>query len=186
MTTETATRRVAPVDAAVSATGLPLLRIVMGVVFLWPFLDKLLGLGFATGRDPKSGAVRLFGADAWINGGSPTKGFLAFGVKGPFAPAFHSMAGMAVVDWLFMLGMGGVGIALLLGIATRITTVAGIALMLTLRLAVWESPNNPIVDEHIVFAVVLAAITGLPSARRWSLAERWQQLPIVRRLPVLR
>ena len=36
----------------------PALRIATGLVFLWAFLDKLLGLGYATPTDR-----------AWINGG---------------------------------------------------------------------------------------------------------------------
>ena len=42
-----------------------LTRILLGFVFLWAFLDKTFGLGYAT--EP---------AKAWINGGSPTTGFL--------------------------------------------------------------------------------------------------------------
>ena len=41
-------------------------RLALGWIFLWAFLDKLFGLGHST---PSTGA--------WINGGSPTKGFLA-------------------------------------------------------------------------------------------------------------
>ncbi len=188
MTTETADILRRPRRDASSRLlwALPVLRIATGLVFLWPFLDKLLALGFATGRNPRSGAVQLFGPDSWLNGGSPTKGFLSFGVKGPLASAFHAMAGTPVVDLLFMAGMGGVGIALVLGIATRIATVAGIALMLLLPIAVWESPNNPIVDEHLVTALVLIALAAVPDARRFSLDARWQRLSVVRRFAALR
>ena len=48
-------------------------RIALGWIFLWAFLDKLFGLGHETATK-----------NAWINGGSPTKGFLAFGATGPF------------------------------------------------------------------------------------------------------
>ena len=44
------------------------LRIGIGWIFLWGFLDKLFGFGFATARE-----------SAWLNGGSPTFGFLKFG-----------------------------------------------------------------------------------------------------------
>ena len=33
-----------------------LLRLAMGWIFLWAFLDKLLALGFATGRDRRPGS----------------------------------------------------------------------------------------------------------------------------------
>ena len=59
--------------------GLAVLRIAYGVTFLWAFFDKLLALGFHTGYD-QDGNLDRFGPAAWVNGGSPTEGFLAFGV----------------------------------------------------------------------------------------------------------
>ena len=56
------------------------LRIAIGSIFLWSFLDKAFSLGFSTGRNAETGAIALFGPDAWINGGSPTDGFLQFGL----------------------------------------------------------------------------------------------------------
>ena len=71
-----------------------LLRLSIGWIFLWGFIDKLFGLGFATKAD-----------SAWLAGGSPTFGFLKFAVKGPFAGFYHGLAGSAAVDWLFMAGL---------------------------------------------------------------------------------
>src|SRR5215212_1332243 len=93
-------------------------RISLGWIFLWAFLDKLFGLGHET----KS-------AQAWIHGGSPTKGFLSKGAAGPFEDFYHSIAGAAWADWLFMIGLAGIGIALITGVALRIAAGAG-ALML--------------------------------------------------------
>jgi|SRR3989344_2033937 len=73
---------------------LGILRIFMGWIFLWPFLDKLIGLGFTT--SPKN---------AWLNGGSPTTGFLSNATKGPLELFYKTLAGSTVVDWLFMLGL---------------------------------------------------------------------------------
>ena len=78
------------------------LRLSMGFIFLWAFLDKVFGLGFATTGDK-----------AWINGGSPTTGFLTAGVKGPFVEIFHSLAGVAGVDWVFFLRLLFFGLSLL-------------------------------------------------------------------------
>ena len=69
------------------------LRVVLGLYFLWAFVDKLFGFGFHTAPDK-----------AWINGGSPTAGFLS-GVAGPFAGPFNAIAGAAWADWLFMAGL---------------------------------------------------------------------------------
>ena len=63
-------------------------------------------------------------ARAWITGGSPTKGFLS-GSEGPFAGFYHALAGNGFVDVLFMVGLLGIGLALILGIGLRVAAVAG-------------------------------------------------------------
>jgi len=39
------------------------MRILLGIIFLWAFVDKLFGLGFATSS-----------AKSWLGGASPTSG----------------------------------------------------------------------------------------------------------------
>jgi len=81
------------VRSSAGRTALGVLRIVLGWTFLWAFLDKLLALGYATGVDPETGAVDRFGDAAWINGGSPTFGFLTFGADGPFKGFYGNLGG---------------------------------------------------------------------------------------------
>src|SRR3990172_2236065 len=107
-----------------------LLRLGLGFIFLWAFFDKLLGLGFATCKDRVTGVVDLGCNDAWINGGSPTTGFLGNAVTGPFADFYHNLAGLAWVDWLFMLGLLVAGVGLLLGTWIRFASLVGIVMML--------------------------------------------------------
>jgi thiosulfate dehydrogenase [quinone] large subunit len=112
--------------------ALAVLRIGYGFTFLWAFFDKLLALGFHTGAITNEAGART-GIDfmakdgAWIAGGSPTNGFLAFGVPAhnPFKDTFNSMAGDTWVDWLFMLGLLGIGAALLSGVGMRFAAAAG-------------------------------------------------------------
>jgi thiosulfate dehydrogenase (quinone) large subunit len=124
-----------------------LLRLSMGFIFLWAFLDKTFGLGFATAGDK-----------AWIAGGSPTMGFLKFGVKGPFADFFHSLAGVAVVDWMFMLGLLFVGLTLILNRYVKWGALAGSMMLLFMYLALLLPENNPILDEHIIYILVLGLL----------------------------
>ncbi|HEY4513513.1 MAG TPA: hypothetical protein VJH06_03305 [Candidatus Paceibacterota bacterium] len=123
------------------------LRLVMGFIFLWAFIDKVFGLGFATTPEK-----------AWINGGSPTTGFLSFAVKGPFVDIFHSLAGVAAVDWLFMLGLLFVGLTLIFNKYVKWGCIAGSLMLFFMYLALLFPENNPIVDEHIVYILVLALI----------------------------
>ena len=64
------------------------LRLSMGWTFFWAFVDKLFGLDFATEAGKR-----------WIDGGSPTFGFLNFATKGPFAELYSEMATSPVVEW---------------------------------------------------------------------------------------
>src|SRR5690606_3062385 len=111
------------------------LRFAMSFIFLWAFFDKLFGLGFATTPDK-----------AWINGGSPTTGFLLGGVQGAFAEIFNSLAGIALIDWLFMLGLLFIGLTLLLNRYVFWGAIAGITMMILMWLAVLFPANNPIID----------------------------------------
>jgi thiosulfate dehydrogenase [quinone] large subunit len=120
------------------------LRLSMAFIFLWAFLDKTFGLGFATTK-----------ANAWINGGSPTTGFLSRAVKGPFADFFHSLAGLWIVDWLFMLGLLFVGLSLLLNMYKKAGATAGVLMLMLMWLALLFPENNPIIDDHIVYSLVL-------------------------------
>jgi len=123
------------------------LKIAMGWIFLWAFLDKVLGLGFATTPER-----------SWLAGGSPTSGFLAGAVKGPFADFYHALAGSTVVDWLFMMGLLLIGLGLITGIKLKLACYGGVALMILMYLALIPPANNPIIDEHIIYALVLLVL----------------------------
>lgn len=140
-------------------------RIVLGFVFLWAFLDKTFGLGFATAAE-----------NAWVAGGSPTTGFLKMGVnpESPFVAFFNGLAGNVVVDWLFMLGLLGIGLALVLGVALRLAAVTGTVLLVMMWAALVPLENNPLVDDHVVYATVLWVIAA--GRREFSLASWWTKL----------
>ena len=170
--------------------ALAVVRVAFGLTFLWAFFDKLLALGFATGRtvDPATGAesVDRFGDAAWINGGSPTEGFLAFGAKGPFADFYNSIAGAAWADWLFMLGLLGIGLGLILGVMMRLSAWSGAVLLVLMWSAVLPPENNPFMDDHIVYALVLLLLAELGAGRWFGLGGWWERQTVVARHPVLR
>ena len=150
--------------------ALALTRFMLAFVFLWAFIDKTFGLGFATSSE-----------SAWVSGGSPTAGFLSFAVnpESPLADMFKGLAGQAWVDWVFMLGLLGIGLALLLGVGLRIAAVSGTIMLVLMYLAVFPLENNPLVDDHIVYAVVLWVIAL--SRREWSITDWWLSKPFVKK-----
>jgi thiosulfate dehydrogenase [quinone] large subunit len=152
-----------------------LARISLGGVFLWAFLDKTFGLGYAT---PSK--------DAWVNGGSPTFGFLSFGAAGPLKGTYNSIAGDAWADWLFMLGLLAIGTALILGVFMNLAAGAGALLLLTMWSAVLPPENNPLIDDHIVYALTLGLLACLRAGRWLGLGQWWERTELIQQVPGLR
>jgi thiosulfate dehydrogenase [quinone] large subunit len=183
-TTDAENHGTAPLSTAPRQV-LAVLRIAFGLTFLWAFFDKLLALGFSTGKAP-NGTVDRFGDAAWIHGGSPTKGFLAFGADGPFKDFYHSIAGAAWADWAFMLGMLAIGIALTFGVGMRFAAVAGGVLYLLMWSVVLPPENNPVIDDHILGAITVVALALVNAGDTWGLGRWWTKTEVVERYPVLR
>ena len=184
--TTTTEERVTPF----AARALAALRIAFGLTFLWAFFDKLFALGFSTGRsvNPETGVetVDRFGDAAWIHGHSPTEGFLAFGADGPFKGFYNDIAGATWADWLFMLGLLGIGLALILGIGMRVAAVSGVVLYILMWSVVLPPENNPLIDDHILGALTLVVLAALNAGNTWGLGKVWSQTEYVKSHPVLR
>jgi thiosulfate dehydrogenase (quinone) large subunit len=150
------------------------IRIALGWVFLWAFLDKAFGLGFATPSER-----------SWFNGGSPTNGFLG-SAKGPFAGFYHNIAGTGIADALFMTALLGVGLALLLGIGMRIAAGVGALLTVMMWTAVLPPTTNPFMDDHLVYAAILVVLALLGAGNTLGLGRQWAAIPLVQRAPLLK
>ena len=166
--------------------AIALLRISLGLVFLWAFFDKLLGLGFATCRDAKTEAVATFCNKAWVNGGSPTDGFLKFGTKGPFAEFYQGLAGKQWVACLFMIGLLLIGLALVTGIGVRVAAISGSLMLLMMYTAAMPPDNNPILDDHVVYIFALFAVAFANGEQKLGLGNWWASRKLVQKYPVLR
>ena len=151
------------------------LRLSLGWVFLWAFLDKLFGLGHGT---PSAGA--------WIDGGSPTAGFLGKATSGPFASFYQSIAGDTWVNVSFMFALAAIGTALILGVAMRLAAAGGATLLVLMWTAVLPPDNNPFMDYHLIYALVLVALVLTGAGRTLGLGRIWEQLPIVNRSALLK
>ena len=164
-----------PRISTAAGRALAVLRIAYGLTFLWAFVDKVFGLGYAT----PSGK-------GWIDGGDPTAGFLGKGAAGPFEDFYHSLVGDFWVTPLFMLGLAGIGLAVTLGIGMRIAAVAGTVLYLLMWSASLPLETNPVLDDHIIGAITLIALALVAAGNVWGLGRQWSRLPIVERYPWLR
>jgi thiosulfate dehydrogenase [quinone] large subunit len=169
-----------------AAPFVAVVRIATGLVFLWAFLDKTFGLGYATAAER-----------AWVDGGSPTKGFLGNLDHGPFADMFRGWGGAVWADWLFMLGLAGIGIAVVFGVGLRIAAVSGTLMMLLMWAAEWPldrftdageptMSTNPILDYHILYALVLTWLAIVAAGNTWGFGKVWGNLGFVKKNPWLR
>ena len=186
MTRDPVAREAGPVPRAITAAWEPrrtvtpyvwaALRLLMGWTFLWAFIDKLFGLGFATPAE-----------SAWVNGGSPTLGFLSFATNGPLAGVYQAIAGNALVDAVFMAGLAGVGLSLLLGVGMRFGTLSGALMLLFIYTAGSMPPeNNPFVHDRLVYAVIMIGLLASGSGRTLGLGRWWEHTALARTYPFLR
>ena len=178
----TATRAGAPAVATAETTAEKAtrylfagLRLALGWTFLWAFLDKMFGLGHETAAKA-----------AWINGGHPTQGFLKFAAAGPFKGIYNDIAGATWADWLFMIGLLGIGLALILGVAMRIAAASGATLLVLMWTAVLPPENNPFMDDHLIYALVLVVLALTAAGRTLGFGRVWERIPFVVRFGILK
>ncbi|MGC0143331.1 DoxX family protein [Pseudactinotalea sp. Z1732] len=151
-------------------------RIVIGFTFLWAFLDKLFGLSYATPAER-----------AWINGGTPAQGFIG-GIEN-FTGGFFSLFQNAFGDVLFMLGLLGIGVAMIAGAGLRIAAITGTALMVFMWLATFPvagAATNPILTSHWHEALLLIIAALTLSGDTWGLGKWWANKGFVQKNSWLR
>jgi thiosulfate dehydrogenase [quinone] large subunit len=168
------------------------LRVAIGWIFVWPFVDKLFGLGFTTCRSEGSSDIDAMCDAAFAKGGSPTYGFLEFGTnESHTGDLFSWMAPSSptspnIVDWLFMVALLAIGVGLMLGVASRLAALGGAVLLVFMYLAgfVWPE-HNPLIDDHLIYALALLGVASTGAGRYLGLGEWWNRLPAVQGRPIL-
>jgi len=187
--------RLEPVHTKGLRATIGTLRLLLGWTFLWAFLDKAFALGFATGRNVETGAITFFGQNqAWFNGGSPTRGVFAYALHaGPFQGFYENLGNYQMTaqgptaappEWInvvYMVSMLLIGLGLITGVMTRLAAVGGIIWMVIFytATAIWPD-NNPFLDEHIVYSVLLVALIFANAGRYLGLGKFWQQVGFVK------
>ena len=126
-------------------------RVVIGIIFLWAGLEKLIGTpeGWSAAGFLSHGTAGTLG---WP--------FVGADAQGPFNPTMGfwvdlSKNGslMAVVNFLVVFGELGIGVSLILGLFTRFGAVMGTVMMLLFFVAAWDWAFG-IVNQHLTYAVV--------------------------------
>lgn len=165
--------------------ALSVTRIFVGFIFLWAFIDKLIGLGFTTCRDRETNAIDVMCDNAWLSGGQITKGYLGSST-GPLDDFFISLGEQRWTDWIFMIGLLGIGLALMLGIGTKVAAWSGVAMLALMYVShAWPGAvvsTNPVVDYHVIYAVAgVAAVYVELQRQSIGLGNWWRKLPVVQK-----
>lgn len=153
--------------------SLATLRILMGLMMLWGFFDKLLGLGYETPA-----------GQGMIDGGSPSS-FVVYVTGGLFSDFYNSIAGNGFVDFTMMAAMLVIGITLTLGFASKLTTIGMCAFVLVMYSLHIPPTDNPLIDYHITWAVAMVSVYLLGGYDRISINDGWKESDLVKRFPIL-
>ena len=124
-----------------------------------------------------------------INPNWSVRGFLLHGIapENPFTGMWTVMAN----DWAWLLtplnqvGLTLIGISLLLGIFVRFSAFWGAIMMLFYWLAAFPLANAFIIDDHLVYALLLFGLGAFGAGRILGLDSRIEKLDIVKQNPWL-
>src|SRR4029077_7790046 len=127
------------------------LRVLMGWVFFYAGAEKLLGVGLEAGKSWSAGGFLKFATlGAWPGSAdgaviNPTHDFFAGLAADPAMLNFINF----IVPWGELL----IGLALILGLATRFASLIGVIMLRLFYVASWDFSLG-IVNEDLVYLVV--------------------------------
>ncbi|MDP3785346.1 MAG: DoxX family protein [bacterium] len=144
-----------------------LLRISLGWMFFWAGITKVL--------DP------AWSAEGYLNGAKMFIGFYQWLISPNILP---------IVNFVNEWGLTLLGISLILGIGVRLSSILGAALMALYYFPILDFPypnqHSFLVDEHIIYALVLLLFANLRAGRVLGLENWCSNLPICSKYPKLR
>ena len=141
-------------------------RVVVGIIFLWAGLEKVIGEGFTTWSAAGFLKFGTAGTLAWpFVSGTPAEGTVYNPTHDFWVNLAANDGAMTLINYLVMIGEVGIGIALILGIATRFASLMGTLMMLLFFLAAWDFAFG-IVNQHLTYAVVTLGL-GIVGAGRY-------------------
>ena len=152
-------------------------RIVIGFFFLWPFLDKLFGLGYSTPV-----------GQGWLAGTAPAQGFISR-IENPMGAVLKPVFGNPVGDFLFMFGLFGIGVAMIAGAGLKIAAWGGTLLVALMWLSelpfaqtamvngqLVRGATNPFLDDHWLEALILLVCAYSLAGDTWGVGKTWARV----------
>lgn len=120
-------------------------------------------------------------AAGYLKGAKTLTGFYQWLVSPAILPLTNF-----VNEW----GLTLLGVSLILGVGVRLSSILGAVLMLLYFFPIldfpYPNPHSYIVDEHIIYALVLILLASVRAGRVWGLENWCANLPICSKFPKLR
>jgi thiosulfate dehydrogenase [quinone] large subunit len=161
------------------ALGILAFRLTIGWVFLFAGIEKLF-LG-----------EKAFSAAGFLQFG--TLGTAAGAADGAIVNPTHAFwvdlatngTAMNIVNFLVPYGQVAIGLALILGLATRFAGVMGALMMAFIGLASWDFANG-FVNYHVVLMLSSLILAVIAAGEVYGVDAIVDEHPIIKRAPVLR
>ena len=163
------------------AKGLAALRILTGAGFLYAGLEKVFD--FTGSGAPFSAAGFLkFGT------GGTLPGSAADAIVNPTHALWINIAAnpglVGAINWLVVVGELAIGIALILGFATRLAGILGALLMIFITVAAWSFAFGPI-NETVMYAAVALYLAYAEAGLAYGLDAKIEKTEVVTHRPAL-
>jgi thiosulfate dehydrogenase [quinone] large subunit len=153
-------------------------RVAIGVIFLWSGLAKIIGGGLGTWSAQGFLQFATGGTLGWpFVTGEVAEGTVFNPTRDFWVGLAGNQAAMTLIDYLVPLGMLGIGISLIFGVATRFGSAMGTLMMLIFFVAAWDFQHG-IVNQHLTYAVVTFGLAVLGAGNYYgvdaALRERFR------------
>lgn len=142
------------------------LRIALGWLFFYAGITKVLNPAWS--------------AKGYLLGSKTFAGFYAWLASDGVLP---------IVDFVNEWGLTLLGVSLMLGVFVRLSSLLGALMMFLYWLPVLDFPkveHGWLVDDHVIYALVLLFFAAVKAGRWYGLEERCAKLPICAKYPKLR
>jgi len=164
------------------AKGVAALRITLGAAFLFAGLEKVLHFDGATKAFDAAGFLK-FATGGALPGSDPKA------IVNPTHDLWVALAGnagaMSIVNTLVVFGEVAIGVALILGLATRFAGVAATLMMALFWVANFSFANGPF-NEQFLYGIVAAFLAYAGAGEYYGIDAIIEKTETVRRAPALR
>ncbi len=158
------------ITARTHQLGVALLRVAVGIIFLWAGLEKAIGATSWTAAGFLSHATG--GSLSWpFVTGTPAEGTVYNPTHDLWVNLSTNAGAMTIINLLVVGGEIGIGISLTLGLLTRFGAAMGALMMFLFFVAAWEFTNG-IVNQHLTYGIVCLALFGLGAGKYYGL-DAW-------------